>query len=154
MSARYDESYFDESFFDEDEPPAPPSPQRKSRMSTLPVTDAIGFAQRTKEMLVNYQADMVAKGSDPAARLTRLDAQTNTLNVEDQKQEALKTSLAQQTVIVTTAKDALVREASSGCDLVIATFGRNSAQAKEATRLRNSVSTTARRAAKTPAPTP
>jgi len=145
--ARFDESNFDESFFDEDEPTTP----RRTHMSTMPVTDAIGYGERAKQMLTDYKDDMTAKGSDPTTRISYLGTQAATLSAEDQKQETMKSELAAQTALVNTAKDDLVKAASAACDLVIATFGRGSGQAKEATNLRNSVSTTTKRSPK-PAP--
>ena len=118
-------------------------------MSTLPVTDALGYAQQAKQLVTNYKTDMTAKGFDPTARMAQLDTLAASLSAEDEKQEAMKTSLRQQTDLVISIKDKLVKEASAACDTILAAYGRGTDQAKEATRLRNSVSTVTHRAAKT-----
>jgi hypothetical protein len=127
-----------------------PPPGRK-RMSNIPVESALGYAQQAGALLTNYKAAMITKGVDPTATIADLTAKGATLTTKNETQEATKTLLRQQTEDVNATKDDLEKVASAACDMILAAYGRTSEEAKEATRLRNSIYTTIRR---TPTPTP
>lgn len=120
-------------------------------MSNIPVESALGYAQQAGALLTNYKAAMITKGVDPTATIADLTAKGATLTTKNETQEATKTLLRQQTEDVNATKDDLEKVASAACDMILAAYGRTSEEAKEATRLRNSIYTTIRR---TPTPTP
>jgi len=114
---------------------------------TFPVNEVLGFSASAKQMLTNYKPQMVAAGVDPTALITKLGTEHDTLAVENDKQEGLKTQLRDQTTVVETAKGKAYNDGSNACDMVITAFGRNSQQAQEATNLRKSVRPDTRQAA-------
>jgi peptide subunit release factor RF-3 len=120
----------------------------------MPVNEAIGYGQQAKALLTTYKDAMIAKDSDPTARITRLETKVTTVTNENQKQEAIKTTLRDQTTLVEEKKDDLERESSSACDAIIAAFGRDSEQGREATKLRSSVTSKRSKQSGTPPPTP
>jgi uncharacterized protein (DUF1501 family) len=117
---------------------------------TYPVNEVLGFSVSAKQMLTNYKTQMVAAGVDPTNLITRLGTGHDTLAVENDKQENLKTQLRDQTTVVDAAKADAYADSSNACDMVITAFGRNSQQAQEAMNLRKSVRPDTRKSA-TPA---
>jgi hypothetical protein len=106
---------------------------------TFPVNEVLGFSSSAKQMLTNYKTQMTAAGVDPTVLITKLGTDHDSLVVENDKQEGLKTQLRDQTAVVEGVKADAYAEASNACDMVIAAFGKNSEQAAEATKLRKSV---------------
>jgi len=123
-------------------------------MSTIPVDAALGYAQQAAALLTNYKTAMIAKGVDPTASIADLTAKAASLTTKNENQEATKTLLRQQTEDVNATKDDLEKVASAACDMILAAYGRTSEEAKEATRLRNSIYTTIKRTPKPATPTP
>ena len=84
---------------------------------------------------------MILKDEDPTIRIASLTSIADQLEVENAKQEKMKTDLRAQTALVESLKGKGYNVASGGCDKVIVAFGRGSQQAKEATNLRKSLRT-------------
>jgi uncharacterized protein (DUF1501 family) len=106
---------------------------------SYPVNEVLGFGAGTRQMLTKYKTQMIAAGVDPTALITKLGTGGDTLSVENDKQEGLKTQLRDQTAVVNTANGSLYDDGSRGCDMVITAFGRGSEQEQEAINLRKSV---------------
>ena len=115
--------------------------------TTYPVNEVLGFSAGVKQMLTNYKTQMVAAGIDPTNLITRLGTDHDSLAVENDKQENLKTQEREQTKVVEAANTTAYTDGSNGCDMVITAFGRNSEQAQEAINLRKSVRPDTRAAA-------
>lgn len=106
---------------------------------TFPVNEVLGFSASAKQMLTNYKTLMIAAGVDPTNLIGKLGTEHDSLTVENDKQEALKTQLRDQTAVVDRVKADVYADSSNACDMVITAFGRNSEQAREAVKLRKSV---------------
>lgn len=138
-------------------PAKPPAQTMANTPVTFPVNEVLGFSASAKQMLTNYKTLMIAAGVDPTTLITKLGTEHDSLTVENDKQEGLKTQLRDQTIVVETAKADAYADGSKACDMVITAFGRNSSQAQEAVNLRKSVRPDTRStASKTPKtkPTP
>jgi hypothetical protein len=138
-------------------PAKPPLKKMENTPVTYPVNEVLGLAASAKQMLTNYKTQMIAAKVDPTDLIALLGTDHDSLTVENDKQEGLKTQLRDQTTTVETVKADTYADASKACDMVITAFGRNSEQAQEAVNLRKSVRPsphkTATAAAKTtPAP--
>jgi hypothetical protein len=120
---------------------------------TFPVNEVLGFSVSAKQMLTNYKTQMVAAGVDPTNLITRLGTGHDSLALENDKQESLKTQLRDQTSTVDRAKADAYADSSKACDMIISAFGRISEQAQEATNLRKSVRPDTRKAANSAAKT-
>lgn len=121
---------------------------------TFPVNEVLGMCAGAQQMLTDYKTDMTAAGVDPTALITKLGTDHDTLAVENDKQENLKTQERAQTAVVENVKGQAYADASNACDMVIAAFGKTSPQAREAMNLRKSVRPDTRQAKQTPPPAP
>lgn len=153
MAPRFDEGYhYDDPTVRYDEPQ--PSPKKMDNTPvTYPVNEVLGFSASAKQMLTNYKAQMIAAKVDPTDLIATLGTDHDTLTVENDKQEGIKTQLRDQTTVVETAKADAYADASKACDMIITAFGRNSEQATEAVNLRKSVRPAPHKTASTAAKT-
>ena len=121
-------------------------------MSTLPVELAVSYAQESSALLGKYQVDMTAQGVNPTAIMASITTKVPELIALNAEQENLKTQLRAKTEAVGTLKDEVEKLASTACDKILATYGRTSNEAKEATQLRTRVTSPAAHRAAKPAP--
>ena len=101
-----------------------------------PVIKVLGFCDSVKEMLNTHKTAMITTGVDPTAQITVIGTSRDTLNTDNTAQESLKTQLHEKTALVDSDNTAAYRNASKGCDMLIAAFGNTSEVAKEARNLR------------------
>ena len=145
--AQYDKGakYDGTAHYDESDPPVPPPMPDMSEIPESSVSYSVetvtGFMSSTKGMLTQNKAAMILKDEDPTSRIASLTSIADQIEVENAKQEKMKTDLRAQTALVDSLKGKGYNVASGGCDKVIVAFGRGSQQAKEATNLRKSLRT-------------
>ena len=139
MAPKYDAGFhYDAPTVRYDEPQ--PSPKKMDNTPvTYPVNEVLGMAASAKQMLTNYKTQMIAAKVDPTDLIATLGTDHDTLAVENDKQEGLKTQLRDQTTTVEGVKADTYAHSSKACDMIITAFGRNSEQAQEAMNLRKSV---------------
>jgi hypothetical protein len=150
-------SYDDGSHYDDPTliygPAETPHKKMAETKTSYPVNEVLGFSAGVKQMLANYKAQMITAKVDPSDIIAKLGPNTDALALENGKQETLKTQLRDQTKLVEGLNTTAYADASQGCDLVIAAFGKRSEQAAEATRLRKGVRPVSRNNGNPPAPT-
>jgi hypothetical protein len=150
----FDEGVFDECVFSDGEEPGAYPKGATMPDTSAPLNEITGAADILVTMLNGLKADMIVKKRDPSDIIDGLTAKKPGLVEKDRQQEDAKQALAVKTSEYVGLRADFYSTFSQGCDLIITAYGRGSANAKEATRIRRLLTDRGTGGSTPPPPTP